>query len=71
MSYTDGLKTPYKDCAVEQPNPKEGAETSFGKPMEGQAPEAGGEWGTGVQYAKVAGAEGEFAKVPGSGGQDN
>ena len=75
MDNIKGLRTSYKDCAVPYQNPKESDGTSFGEQLEGApAPESGGEWGTGVQMATVAGGEPgkkNFVKIPGSGGEKN
>lgn len=76
MENKNGLRTPYEDCVPGYQNPKESDGTSFGEPViEGGPPaESGGEWGKGVQFADVKGAgvgAVGFAKIPGSGGQNN
>ena len=72
MAKDSFVKAGLEDAVCPVPSAKGGAETSFGDPLTGgQGPESGGELGSGVQFAKIAGASGEFEKIPGSGGQNN
>jgi hypothetical protein len=76
MKSGSGIVTPYKDCAVEYPNPGHAEQNEFGGPEETLRGDPGPTKGImkEVQFSNIHGApktgEVHFVKVPGGGGEN-